>query len=243
MTQTIRLSVVIPAYNEERRLPRTLEQIHAYFAQQEGEYELLVVDDGSADATAELAEAMLRQFQCGKVLKNGRNRGKGYSVRQGVFAARGEFILFTDADLSTPIQEIEKLLPSLQAGYDIAIGSRGLRESDVQAHQPFYREYMGKCFNLFAKIFGLTRFADTQCGFKCFRAAAARDIFARQQIDHFSFDVEVLFLAAKRGYAVQEVPIQWFNEPHSRVNAIVDAARMFSDLVKIRIRFFMGKYD
>ncbi len=243
MAASIMLSIIIPAYNEEERLPDTLRQVYAYLRQQPYAYEVIVVDDGSSDGTCRMVETFFATVSGGVLLRNDRNRGKGFSVRRGVLASVGEFALFTDADLSTPIQEVEKLFAALHAGCDIAIGSRGLRTSDVRRHQPFYREYMGKIFNLFAKVFALTPFADTQCGFKCFRGDVARAVFARQQINHFSFDVEVLFIAARHRYTIREVPIQWVNNPNSRVNALIDATKMFEDLCRIRSNAWMGKYD
>lgn len=243
MNTPITLSVIIPAYNEEQRLPETLRGVYAYLRRQRYAYEVIVVDDGSSDATCQVVEAFFATEPCGVLLRNEQNRGKGFSVRRGVLASVGEFVLFTDADLSTPIQEVEKLFAVLQSGCDIAIGSRGLAASDVRRHQPFYREYMGKVFNLFARAFALTPFVDTQCGFKCFRGEAARAIFALQHINHFSFDVEVLFIAARHHYTIREVPIQWVNNPNSRVNAVIDAAKMFDDLCRIRVNAWMGKYD
>ena len=217
--------------------------MYAYLRQQTYAYEVIVVDDGSSDATYQMVERFFATVDGGVLLRNEQNRGKGFSVRLGVLASKGEFVLFSDADLSTPIQEVEKLFAVLRNGCDIAIGSRGLRTSDVRRHQPFYREYMGKVFNLVAKIFSLTPFADTQCGFKCFRGEVARAVFARQRIEHFSFDVEVLFVAARHRYTIREVPIQWVNNPNSRVNAVVDASKMFVDLCRIRLNAWMGKYD
>ena len=243
MATTVFLSVIIPAYNESARLPSSLKRIVQYLGQQEYSSEVLVVDDGSVDDTVELARSILHPLGVGKVLENGTNRGKGYRVRQGVLSSQGQYVLFSDADLSTPIQEVEKLLRFLQEDYDIAIGSRGLRESDVQHHQPWYRESMGKVFNRLARGLMLTSFSDTQCGFKCFRGDAARKIFARQKIERFSFDVEVLFIADYLKYRVKEVPIQWFDEPHSRVHALFDAGIMFKDLLKIRYNAWKGKYD
>ncbi|MCP4398616.1 MAG: glycosyltransferase family 2 protein [bacterium] len=243
MTATIFLSVIIPAYNEETRLPGTLKRILQYLGQQDYSSEVIVVDDGSSDDTVGQASSILQQLGGGEVLENGNNRGKGYSVRQGVLHSHGQYVLFSDADLSTPIQEVEKLLGLLKEGYDIAIGSRGLRESEIQRRQPWYREGMGKVFNSLARALMLTPFSDTQCGFKCFRGDVARNIFARQQIDHFSFDVEVLFIAAYLKSRVKEVPIQWIDEPHSRVHALYDATMMFKDLLKIRFNAWSGKYD
>ncbi|PID57228.1 glycosyl transferase [candidate division KSB3 bacterium] len=243
MTSTIFLSVVIPAYNEEARLPGSLKRIARYLGQQDYLSELIVVDDGSSDATVEKLRSMPGTFGTLEILENTINRGKGFSVRRGILHSRGEYVVFSDADLSTPIEEVEKLLPFLQDSYDIAIGSRALRESDIRVHQPWYREGMGKVFNRLARALKLTPFSDTQCGFKCFRGAVAHDIAVRQRIDHFSFDVEILFIAAHLNYRVKEVPIQWFDEPHSRVHAFYDAVHMFRDLLKIRYYALKGHYD
>ena len=151
-------------------------------------------------------------------------------------------MLFSDADLSTPIAEVEKLLKVLNAGYDIAIGSRGLKDSQIQVHQPWYREYMGKTFNVIIRLLILPDFHDTQCGFKCFRGDVARRLFLQQTIDHYSFDVEILFLALLHGYTVQEIPVRWIDEPNTRVNAIKDSARMLKDVIKIRYNSIIGKY-
>jgi dolichyl-phosphate beta-glucosyltransferase len=237
------LSVVIPAYNEELRIAKTLEQIYLYLEKQPYEYELIVVDDGSADFTYKIVTDILKRIEHGKIFRNMVNRGKGYSVRKGVLNSTGQYVLFSDADLSTPIEEVEKLLGYLEHGYDIAIGSRSLKESDVRIHQPWYREYMGKSFNVLLRCIMLTEFHDTQCGFKCFRGDAARRVFALQQIQHFSFDVEVLFLATRYyQYKVKEVPVQWRNDPNTRVNALKDSSKMFRDVLKIRYNAWTGKY-
>ncbi len=244
MEDTPFLSIIIPAYHEEQRLPRTLEILNGYLHRQTYSYELIVVDDGSSDESSRLMQQCMRQFgEQGLFLKNERNRGKGYSVRRGVLSSHGDYVLFSDADLSTPITEVEKLLGSLRQGYDIAIGSRGLKTSDIQVHQAWYRERMGKIFNRIARSLHLTKFSDTQCGFKCFRGDAARSLFPLQSLEGWSFDVEILFLAARRKYRIAEVPIQWFNEPNSRVNALTDAMKMFRDLLLIRYNAWSGKYD
>lgn len=237
------LSIVIPAYNEELRIAKTLEQIYLYLEKQPYTYELIVVDDGSSDYTNKVVTDILKRIESGKLLKNPVNKGKGYSVRQGVLNSSGQYVLFSDADLSTPIAEVEKLLGYLKQGYDIAIGSRSLQESDVRIHQPWYREYMGKSFNVLIRCIMLTDFHDTQCGFKCFRGDVARQLFALQQIQHFSFDVEVLFLATHfYHYKVKEVPVQWCNDPNTRVNAFKDSSKMFRDVLKIRYNAWAGKY-
>ncbi len=242
MSSDIFLSVVIPAYNEELRIAKTLEKIFLYLEKQPDTYELIIVDDGSEDSTVQVVQDILKRIDHGMLLRNGENRGKGYSVRHGGMHSCGEYILFSDADLSTPVEEVEKLFLYLKQGYDIAIGSRGLKESDIQIHQPWYREGMGKIFNRIVRVLMLTNFSDTQCGFKLFRGAVAKEIFARQTIDHFSFDVEMLFIAVCRGYKIKEVPIQWFDESNTRVNALNDSAKMFIDLLKIRYNAWMGKY-
>ena len=241
MPNTIFLSVVIPAYNEEIRIIRTLERISRYLKLQSYTSEIILVDDGSLDQTVPVVLNQFKGVERGTLLQNNRNRGKGYSVRQGVLASQGQYVLFSDADLSTPIEEVAKLLQVVQGDYDIAIGSRGLRSSDVQVHQPWYRESMGKIFNLILHLLGMSEFHDTQCGFKCFRGAVARELFALQTLDHYSFDVEILLLAKNHQYRTLEVPVQWVNEPNSRVDAIKDSARMLVDIIKIRNKIRTGK--
>jgi dolichyl-phosphate beta-glucosyltransferase len=243
MSHDIFLSVVIPAYNEEERIVKTLERVSQYLERQPYASELIVVDDGSTDQTVSVVLNLLKCINKGTLLQNGRNRGKGYSVRKGILSSLGQFVLFSDADLSTPIEELAKLLNAVQGEFDIAIGSRGLKSSDVQVHQPWYREYMGKTFNLIIRFLLLSHFHDTQCGFKCFRGDVARELSALQTLDHYSFDVEILLLAQLRRYRVLEVPVQWMNEPNSRVNAINDSARMLKDVLKIRYNVLTGKYS
>ena len=229
------LSVIIPAYNEENRLPATLKEIGSYLDQGKTDYEIIVVDDGSKDKTTLKVKEIKNNNGRVQLLQNEKNRGKGLSVRKGILAAQGEYILFYDADGSTPISELEKLLEKLRAGYDIAIGSRGLKESQIRVRQPFYREYMGKIFNRLVRLLTVPGIADTQCGFKCFRREAARELFTLQKIKRFSFDVEILYLAQKRGYKIAEVPVVWMNSPVSRVGLIKDSLRMLFDLFRIRL--------
>lgn len=239
----VHLSVVIPAFNEEERLVPTLARVFDYLSERGYPFEVIVVDDGSTDRTLDLA----RRFAEGKdnlhVVSNGTNRGKGFSVRRGVEEAAGEYILFSDADLSTPIEELDRLFPPvLEGGVDIAIGSRSLRGSDVRVHQPWYRELMGKIFNKIVRIFTLRGFKDTQCGFKLFSGEAAREVFALQRVEGFSFDVEALYLARKAGRRITEVPVTWYNSPRSRVSIVGDPARMFLDVLRIRIDDLRGRY-
>ena len=241
--EKIYLSVVIPAYNEEPRIGKTIERVYRYLSRQGYPFEVIVVDDGSTDSTINVAKGFTAPHGCLRIFENGTNRGKGFSVRKGVEHARGDYILFSDADLSTPIEDLEKLFPKLlEEGYDIAIGSRALRGSDVRVHQPWYREGMGKVFNKMVRMFTLRGFKDTQCGFKLFKAAAAKDIFPRQKIERFSFDVEALYLARKKGYRVAEVPITWYNSPRSRVSIAADPLQMFMDVIRIRYYDWKGYY-
>ena len=237
----IEISVIIPAYNEEKRVSKTLHAIKAYL-EDKFSYEIIVVDDGSTDGTVEVCQKFFHINGCGKVLKNDHNCGKGYSVRRGMLEAKGKLMLFSDADMSTPIGEIEKLMCEIDKGYDIAIGSRSISGSDIKLHQPFYRESMGKVFNFFVQMIAVKGIIDTQCGFKLFTDKAVRDIFPGQYNDGFSFDVEVLFIARKLGYSIKEVPITWINSPASRVHPVVDSIRMLLDLFCIRIRDLRGGY-
>lgn len=244
MSGEIRLSVVVPAYNEAARLGATLERIREYLLGQNYSWEIVVVDDGSGDDTAGVAERAGAADRRVRLLRNGTNRGKGFSVRNGVSQARGAYILFSDADLSTPIEDVEKLFPHLLSGkYDIAIGSRSLKDSDVRVHQPWYRELMGKIYNKLVRAIALRGFKDTQCGFKLFKADAAKEIFAKARIERFSFDVEALYLARKKGRRIVEVPVTWYNSPRSRVRVISDPIQMFLDVVRIRLNDLRGLYN
>jgi dolichyl-phosphate beta-glucosyltransferase len=238
----IYLSIVVPAYNEEKRLGTTLDRLTAYMGAQGYSYEILVVDDGSVDGTVDLIRERARRRGDIRLVKNAVNRGKGYSVRHGIEEARGEYSLFSDADLSTPIEDVEKLFPKLKKGFDVAIGSRALKESDVRVHQPWYRELMGKTFNKIVRLIVLHGIKDTQCGFKLFKTSVAKEVFSRQRIERFSFDVEALFIAQKRGYRIAEVPVTWYNSPSSTVSVMSDPIRMFTDVVRIRYYALKGYY-
>ena len=225
------LSIVIPAYNEESRIGPTLRRIEEYLSPKVYPWEVIVVDDGSTDGTVSAArEASPRS----KVLPNDGNRGKGYSVRRGALEARGDVILFSDSDLSAPIEELGKLQKAIAEGADVAIGSRALPDSDIQIHQPFYREGMGKMFNLFVRLLVFPGISDTQCGFKAFTREAAREIFERQILDGFAFDVEILYIARRLGYTVEEVPVIWRNSADTKVGALRHSLQMFLDILKIR---------
>jgi dolichyl-phosphate beta-glucosyltransferase len=231
---TPHLSVVIPAYNEEERLPSTIREIEAFLASKPYSWELIVVDDGSRDRTVEIARQTFSRPES-RVDCNPRNMGKGATVRRGMLLARGAFRLFTDADNSTPIQELDKLLARLEStGSDVAIGSRALRESQLEQRQPFYREFMGRTFNRIVQFLAVPGIRDTQCGFKLFTAPSAEHVFKRQRLEGFSFDVEVLMLARSGGFKIEEVPVRWINSPSSRVSPIKDSAKMFLDVVRIR---------
>jgi dolichyl-phosphate beta-glucosyltransferase len=237
------LSIVIPAFNEERRLPKALERIHAYLTARQLRAEVIVVDDGSTDGTAKLVERVRQEYPEVRLSSNGRNRGKGFSVRRGMLEARGEIALFTDADLSAPIEEADKLFEALRdSKCDGAIGSRAVDRSYIMVHQSLVREFMGIVFNRAARWITGLRFADTQCGFKAFRLEAARIIFEQQRIEGFGFDPEVLFLARRHGLVVVEIPVHWVNDPASKIHVFSDSVRMFVALLAVRWNAFGGRY-
>ena len=231
------LSVVVPAYNEAARLPRTIERVERFLSGRP--HEIVVVDDGSTDGTVEVARDAARGPLV--VLRNDGNRGKGYAVRRGMLAARGPRRLMTDADLSTPIEELARLEPCLEAGHDVAIGSRALAGSRIEVRQPWYRENMGRLFNVCVRALAVPGVRDTQCGFKLFSARAAEAVFAATRLDGFSFDVEALFIARQLGYRIAEVPVVWRNDAATRVG-LVGGFRAFPDLLKIRLNDWRGYY-
>jgi dolichyl-phosphate beta-glucosyltransferase len=230
----IHLSVVIPTYNAATRIAASLEAMAFFLAGRPFAAEIVVVDDGSTDGTAEAARAALAGFRHARVLRRERNLGKGASVREGVLAAAGEFILFTDDDLSTPIAEIDKALGALEAGADAVIGSRALPESDIRVRQRRPREWLGKAFNVLVRLFVLKGYRDTQCGFKAFRRGPARDIFASLGTPGFGFDVEVLVICSERRYLVAEIPVAWCDARPSRVRMFKGSWGMLRDLWRIR---------
>lgn len=229
-------SIVIAAYNEEQRLPASLGKIEAYLTQKQQEAEVVVVDDGSTDATASLVREMAQRMPWLRLISYPKNRGKGYALRQGVQASRGKLVLVSDADLSTPIEELETLKKLLAArSHQIAIGSRALPQSNVVQAQPPWRRGMGRLFNQAVRLLVTDEFSDTQCGFKLFHGEVARKLFGQARIDRFAYDVEILALARRHGYSVAEVPIQWKNCAASKVNPALDSLQMLGDLVKIRL--------
>lgn len=229
------VSVVIPAYNEESRIGPSLIRVRDYLGGKGFASEIIVVDDGSTDGTAAAAKGALPAPPAGRVLTRPQNRGKGYSVREGVLASRGRWILFTDADLSTPIEELDKFLGLLDSGPDVLIGSRALPESDVQVRQHPVREVMGKAFNILVRLLALRGIRDTQCGFKLFSREAARAVFPKARIDGFGFDVEILRLCRKLGFRILQVPVVWRNSAPSKVRLVSSSLGMIADLVKIRL--------
>jgi dolichyl-phosphate beta-glucosyltransferase len=240
---TLDLSIVIPAYNEDARLPKSLERIFTYLQTQPYRAEIIVVNDGSSDRTSEIVNACGQKDHGLRLLSNSGNRGKGFSVRRGMLEARGKIALFTDADLSTPIEEACKLLESLQdGGYDVAIGSRAIDRSLIEVHQPVIREQAGIFFNRLVQWIMGIELSDTQCGFKAFRMDRARIIFEQQRVEHFGFDPEILFLAKRHGLRVAEVPVRWSHVSASKVNVAADGIRMFLELLWIRWNAVRGCY-
>jgi len=238
------ISIVIPAYNEEQRLGPTLTAILSFLSQRPSRFaEVLVVDDGSRDGTARIVEQFSAAHPQIRLLRNPGNRGKGYSVRHGVLESRGEWILFTDADLSAPIEELDKLFDAVRRTHaDIAIGSRALERSLIQVHQSWFRETAGRMFNLFLRLLTGLPFLDTQCGFKLYRRQAAQEIFRRQRLERFGFDAEVLYIARRLGFRCVEVPVRWSHSPGTKVSMLRDSLDMFLDLLRIRWNDLLGRY-
>jgi dolichyl-phosphate beta-glucosyltransferase len=239
------LSIIIPAYNEEKRLARTLSRIRDYFRSGPmgpGQVEILVVDDGSTDRTAQITQEWAREMPSLRLVSNGENRGKGFSVRHGMLEARGRIALFTDADLSSPIEESQKLLAAIDAGNDGAIGSRAIDRSLISVHQSRLRELAGMTFNGFVRLFTGLAFHDTQCGFKAFLRERSRVVFEQQRVARFGFDPEVLFLAKRHCLRIIEVPVRWAHDPATKVHVIRDSLLMFADLLVIRWNWLIGRY-
>lgn len=238
-------SLIIPTYNEEQEIESTLQYVLDYFKKQSYTFEIVIVDDGSKDNTVQLAKKWEKQYpEYIKVIALFPNQGKGSVVKEAMLKhTKGNIRCFYDADASTPIKEVEKLIHEIaNNGYDIAIASRALPESIIEIPQPFYRQTMGKIYNLILRFFCLTHFKDTQCGCKCFNEKSINIIFPRQTLKRFSFDAEILFIAEKHGLRIKEVPTRWRNRTESRVHPIKDSYKMFCDLFKIRWNVLTGKY-
>ena len=237
----LQLSIIVPSFNEELRLPASLERIAGYLNSRGLRSEVLVVDDGSSDRTAEVAASFADRFANLRVLKNDRNRGKGYSVRHGMLEAKGEQVLFTDADLSAPIEEADKLLSALLQ-YDVAIGSRALNRNLIEVHESPFREFAGIIFNQIVRIVLRLPFVDTQCGFKAFRRERCHIVFEQQRIERFGFDPELLYLARHHGLKAIEIPVRWSHSPATKINMMRDSILMFVDVFTIRWNALLGRY-
>lgn len=234
------LSVIIPAYNEERRLPATLEKLQAYLSRQPFSHDVWVVDNGSTDRTADLVRDFARRYSP-LHLEQISARGKGVAVRSGMLLARGKYRFLCDADLSMPVEEFERFYPPLLAEADIAIGSREVAGAR-RFHEPVFRHVTGRVFSLAVKLLVMRGFEDTQCGFKCFQGSAADYLFSRQRFNGWSFDVEVLYLARRRGFRIREVPVSWYYQSDSRIRIANDSLQMFLDLIRIRWFDIRGMY-
>jgi glycosyltransferase involved in cell wall biosynthesis len=235
-------SIIIPAYNESARIGATLERVLAHIAARGWDAEVIVVNDGSRDNTVETVRRFLEANPKLRLVENPGNRGKGYSVRNGMLLARGEVLLFTDADLSSPIEEADKLFDAIQGGADLAIGSRWMQSELQTQRQPLYRQFFGRIFNLLLRLTLGLKFKDTQCGFKAFTRESARAIFPLQRIERWGFDPELLYLATRFGFRVAEVPVAWAHSEGTRISPLRDGLRMFGEMVKIRWNALTGKY-
>jgi len=238
-----RLSIVIPAYNESARIENALARVMECVEKQGWDAEVLVVDDGSKDATQDIVQQWMQRYPRLNLIQNDGNRGKGYSVRNGLLQAAGDIVMFTDADLSAPMEEAERLFAAIADGADVAIGSRWLDRTRQTIHQPLYRRFFGRCFNWVTRtIMGLP-FKDTQCGFKAFRRSAAQVIFRLQRIERWGFDPEILFIARKLGYDIREVPVTWGHDERSRMSYLKDGMKMLEEMAIIRSNSLAGQYD
>lgn len=228
------VSIIIPTYNEYNRIIPTLRKVVSFLERGRKDYEIIVSDDGSSDGTSDLIEREFRGKKNIRVLRHSSNHGKGYVVREGMLEAKGDFRLFMDADLSTPIEELDKLTTYFRLGFDVVIGSRAIADDEVEINKTVHRYLMGKIFNTLVSIFVIGGISDTQCGFKMFTSKATHDLFSRQKLDGFSFDVEVLYLAKKLGYRIKEVPVSWADAKDSKVKLLHDSIAMAKDLFKVR---------
>ncbi len=237
------LSIVIPAYNESARIEVTLERVLSCADRCGWDAEVLIVDDGSSDDTVEIVQRWALRHQRLHLIKNGKNRGKGYSVRNGLLQAAGEIVMFTDADLSAPMEEAERLFAAIRAGADVAIGSRWLAKQRQTVRQPLYRRFFGRCFNKLTRVVMGLPFKDTQCGFKAFKREAAQVVFRLQTIERWGFDPELLFIARKLKYRIDEVPVTWGHDERSRISYLKDGMKMLEEMAEIRANSVRGRYD
>ncbi|HET9696622.1 MAG TPA: dolichyl-phosphate beta-glucosyltransferase [Terriglobales bacterium] len=236
-------SIVIPAYNESERITASLDKILAFITDQHWQAEIVVVNDGSRDNTSQIVREYAKHHPAVKLIENPGNRGKGYTVRNGMMHAHGDVLLFTDADLSSPITEAPKLLAALENGADISFGSRWLQAELQTERQPFHRQVFGRIFNLLLWIILGLNYKDTQCGFKAFTRKAAQVVFPKQRIERWGFDPELLYLARRANLKVKEVPVEWAHDDRSKINPVTDGFKMFVELLKIRWAGVTGKYD
>lgn len=236
-------SIVIPAFNEGARIPATLASVVECIRARGWQAEVLVVNDGSTDQTAEVVRSFALTAHEVRLMENPGNRGKGYSVRAGMLAARGAVVLFTDADLSSPIEEADRLFAAIEQGAEIAIGSRWLESSRQTHRQPLYRQFFGRCFNAVTRAVMRLPFADTQCGFKAFTRSAAQTVFRLQTIERWGFDPEILLIALKHGYRIVEVPVSWAHDKRTRMSYLRDGFRMLQEIAQIRWNSLLGRYD
>ena len=238
-----RLSIVIPAYNESARIEDALARVMSCVAERGWDAEVVVVDDGSKDDTAAIVHEWMVHHPRLHLVQNPGNKGKGYSVRNGLLQAAGDIVMFTDADLSAPMEEAERLIAAIEDGADVAIVSRWMDRTRQTIHQPLYRQFFGRCFNWITRtVMGLP-FKDTQCGFKAFKRPAAQVIFRLQTIERWGFDPEILFIARKLGYVIREVPVTWGHDERSRMSYLKDGMKMLEDMARIRANSLAGRYD
>lgn len=243
VTEYPQYSIVIPAYNERARIPATLESVVDCIRIRGWSAEIVVVNDGSQDGTADVVKEFAANAPEVRLLENPGNRGKGYSVRNGLLHSFGNVVMFTDADLSAPIEEAEGLFDAIAKGADIAIGSRWLERARQTIRQPLYRQFFGRCFNAVTRMVMGLSFADTQCGFKAFTRSAAQTVFQLQTIDRWGFDPEILFIALKRGFKIVEVPVSWAHDERTRMSYLKDGMRMLEDIAQVRWNALLGRYD
>ncbi len=236
------LSIIIPAYNEASRLPKTLREVDKYLSTQNYEYEIIVVNDGSKDKTAEVVKDLMLEIKNLKLIDNKENHGKGYVVRQGMLQAKGDYRIFTDADNSTSIEQIEKMLPEFKNGYDVVIGSRDIKGAVIAVPQPWWRRKLGDIFNLIVQVIaGLWGIWDTQCGFKGFSKEAVENIFPKCRINRWAFDVEVLVIAKRLGYKIKEIPVTWINSPETKVR-FKGMVKMLFEVIQVRWNIIICRY-